>query len=155
VLHALYLRNKQGGSYVTQCSLLVSNLQMLSYGTYTEEQQEVLKARNKDLVGHMRHYDEIVSHGKNRHVVRGFIADRGFDSAIKKEYYQTMDGSNWGLGNIDLIKPALNFESDQENPAMRTDWVVAPCPPGYHLPDWERKVNEEFEPIGLAEVPQA
>lgn len=133
----------------------MSNLQLQSYGTYTEEQQEALKARNKDLVGHMRHYDEIVSHGKNRHVVRGFIADRGFENAMKKQYYQTMDGGMWGLGDIDLIKLALNFQGDDQNAAIRTDWLVGPCPPGYHLPSWERKANEGFEPIKPVEVTQA
>ncbi|KIW37714.1 uncharacterized protein PV06_10345 [Exophiala oligosperma] len=155
VLHALYLRNRQGGSYVTQCSLLVSNLQMQSYGTYSEEQQASLKSRNKELVGHMRHYDEIVSHGKNRHVVRGFIADRNFESAIKTEYYQTMDGSMWGLGDVELIKLALDFKSEGQSSAMRTDWVVAPCPPGYHLPGWERQLNPDFVPIKPTEVTQA
>lgn len=182
VLHALYLRARRGGSYVTQCALLVSNLQMQSYGKYTDEQQASLKARNKSLIGHMRHYDEIVSHGKNRHVVRGFIADRAFEAAIKPEYYQTLDGSMWGLGPIDVIRLALRFRApgdghgkdqnqnqtqdqtqDQgqgqhqghDSQPMRTDWVVGACPPGYHLPEWERKANKDFEPIEPVDVVQA
>ena len=120
---------------------------MQSYGTYTEEQQVVLKARNKDLVGHMRHYDEIVSHGKNRHVCSGFIAGRDYDKAIRKEYYQKIDGSMWGLGDIEVVKLALNFKSEGDEEALRTDWVVGAAPPGYHLPQWEREVNVDFEPI--------
>lgn len=120
---------------------------MQSYGTYTEEQQKVLKERNKELIGHMRHYDEIVSHGKNKHVVRGFIADRGFEKAIKQKFYQTVDGRPWGLSDVELVKSALVFQGDDQNSAMRTDWVVGPCPPGYHKPDWERKPNASFEPI--------
>ncbi|KIW24044.1 uncharacterized protein PV07_09783 [Cladophialophora immunda] len=150
VLHGLYLRSRQGGSYVVQCSLVVSNMQMQSYGKYTEEQQVPLKARNKDLVGRIRHYDEIVSHGRNENVIRGFIANRGFENAIKKEYYQKVDGSMWGLGDLDLVKLALEFQacgSPADSEAMRTDWHIGPCPPGYHLPKWERKENENFEPI--------
>ncbi|KIV82925.1 hypothetical protein PV11_04990 [Exophiala sideris] len=155
VLHALYLRARHGGSYLTQCSLLVSNLQMQSFGQYTEAQQAAVKARNKDLIGHMRHYDEIVSHGKNRHVVRGFIADRAYEDAIKPEYYQTMDGSMWGLGDIEVVNLALRFQGDgHEEEAMRTDWVVGACPPGYHLPEWERKLNQDFEPIKPVDVVQ-
>lgn len=153
VLHALYLRGRRGGSYVAQCSLLVSNLHMQSYGVYTPEQQETLKRRNPDLIGHMRHYDEIVSHGRNRHVVRGFIADRGFDHAIKKRFFQTVPGDSWGLGDLDVVGLALSFqpEADKADKGMRTDWAVGPCPPGYHLAEWERKENKNFEPI----VPEA
>ncbi|OAL42855.1 CoA-transferase family III, partial [Pyrenochaeta sp. DS3sAY3a] len=147
VLHAIYLGSIHGGSYVTQCSLLVSNLHMMSFGTYSEEQQARMKERNKDLVGHTRHYDEIVSHGKNRHVVRGFIADRGFEKAIKSKFYQTVDGSMWGLGNIDIVKSALVFSGKKETTGMRTDWTAGPCPPGYHEPEWERKQSSTFIPI--------
>ncbi|KAK5309105.1 hypothetical protein LTR93_012259, partial [Exophiala xenobiotica] len=90
VLHGLYLRQRHGGSYIAQCSLLVSNLHMQSYGTYNAEQQEALKGRNKDLVGKLRHYDEIVALSVKRHMVEGYIADRTFESAIRKEYYQTV-----------------------------------------------------------------
>ncbi|OAL35053.1 hypothetical protein AYO20_05768 [Fonsecaea nubica] len=150
VLHGLYLRSRQGGSYVVQCSLVVANMQMQSYGKYTEEQQTALKARNKDLIGKIRHYDEIVSHGKNQNVIRGFIADRTFDKALKKDYYQRVDGSMWGLGDLDLVKLALEFQPSEGtggSEAMRTDWLVGPCPPGYHQPQWERKENKDFEPI--------
>jgi hypothetical protein len=126
-------------------------MQMQSYGKYTEEQQAALKARNKGLVGRLRHYDEIVSHGKNQNVVRGFIADRGFDKAVKEEYYQTVDGSVWGLGDLDIVKTALRFQTcgnpATSGEAMRTDWSVGACPPGYHLPEWERKGNKDFIPI--------
>ncbi|KAL6228856.1 hypothetical protein BDW75DRAFT_250532 [Aspergillus navahoensis] len=158
VLHALYSRARQGGSFVVQCSLLVSNLQMQSYGKYTEEQQIKLKARNKDLVGHVRHYDEIVSHGKKQHTIRGFIADRGFEKAFKKEYFQTTDGKVWGLGDLDVVTLALEFKAegtDGKGMGMRTDFIVGACPPGYHLPEWERKKNAEFQPILPAEDVQS
>ncbi|KIW90066.1 uncharacterized protein Z519_09497 [Cladophialophora bantiana CBS 173.52] len=155
VLHALYLRSHVGGSYVAQCSLLMSNLQMQSYGTYTSAQQESLKARNKELVGHMRHYDEIVSHGRNRHVVRGFIADRGFEGAIKKQFFQTVAGDTWGLNDLEVVSLALKFKDspdrEEGKEGMRTDWDVGPCPPGYHLPEWVRKENDAFVPITVCE----
>lgn len=159
VLHALYLRSHQGGSYVTQCALLVANIQMKSYGMYTQEQQEALKARHKDLIGHMRYYDEIVAHGKKRHIVKGFQADRSFDQAFRKKSYQSVDGNMWGgLGDIELVKLALEFthgDAATDTPAMRTDWTVGPCPPGYHLPEWELKLNPDFVPIDTAEFVQS
>jgi hypothetical protein len=142
VLHALLLRHQQGGSYSVQVSLTTSNLQMLSHGTYSEPQQAALKKRNLELVGHMRHYDEIVSHGVNRHCVRGFIADRGFEGAIKKEYYQQLDGAPWGWeGGIDVVRLGLKLGQ------MRTDWRMGAFPPGFHQPGWEGEVNEEFEKL--------
>jgi len=58
----------------------------------------------------------------------------------------------WGLGDLELVKLALKFQPSGNAvtaEAMRTDWLVGPCPPGYHLPGWERKENENFEPIRL------
>ncbi|OAL45653.1 CoA-transferase family III [Pyrenochaeta sp. DS3sAY3a] len=147
VLHSLYLRARQGGSYVVQCSLLVSNLQMQSYGNYSEEQQSRLKERNKELVGSIRHYDEIVSHGKNLHAVKGFVADRSFEKAIKPEYFQQIDGSSWGLGPIDVVRLALQFKGDGGGKGMKSDWAVGAYPPGFHEAAWERKDNVDFEPI--------
>ncbi|KAI8937387.1 hypothetical protein NX059_006591 [Plenodomus lindquistii] len=155
VLHALYLRAHQGGSYVVQCSLLVSNLQMLSYGNYTEEQQSRLKERSKELVGSIRHYDEIVSHSKNLNAVRGFIADRSFEKAIKPEYFQQIDGSPWALGPLDVVRLALQFKGDGGSKGMKSDWVVGAYPPGFHEPAWERKENADFEPIVPATFVQA
>lgn len=130
-----------------QCSLLVSNLQMQSYGNYTEEQQSRLKERNKELVGSIRHYDEIVSHGKNLHAVKGFIADRSFEKAIKPEYFQKIDGSSWALGPIDVVGLALQFKGDSGSKGMKSDWAVGAYPPGFHEAAWERKDNVNFEPI--------
>lgn len=150
VLHGLYLRKRHGGSYIAQCSLLVSNLHMQSYGMYNAEQQEALKARNKDLVGKPRHYDEIVALSAKRLMVDGFIADRNFESAFKKEYYQTVAGNMWGFGDLKIVKFALKFSSDGgkgDGVGIRTDWTIGPCPPGYHLPQWTRQENDAFEHI--------
>jgi len=141
VLHALHKRANLGGSYVVQCALLVANMQMLSYGTYTEDQQDALKKRNPELVGHMRHYDEIVSHGRNRHCVRGFIADRPFEKAIKPEYFQEIDGSPWGLGPVSVAKFALKLSKTE------TSFPIGAAPPGYHLPQWTLERNPSFEPV--------
>ncbi|KAH8816703.1 CoA-transferase family III domain-containing protein [Xylogone sp. PMI_703] len=141
VLHALILRHKNGGSYNTQCALTISNLHMLSYGTYTADQIAALKKRNPELVGHMRHYDEIVSHGKNRHCVRGFIADRGFEKAIKKEYYEEIDGNPWGWGPLNVCNLAVRFSK------TKTNFPIGACPPGYHLPQWTVERNTDFEPL--------
>ncbi|KAJ4231853.1 hypothetical protein NW757_013857 [Fusarium falciforme] len=140
VLHALYLRHRQGGSYVTQCSLLVSDLQMISYGEYSEEQKQAIKRRNP-VVGQMRHYDEIVAMGIKKFTSRGFVADRPFEKAIKKEYYQTIDGSPWGYNPVDVVNFALQMGS------MRTDFPIGAAPPGYHLPQWTVQKNPSFEPI--------
>ena len=114
---------------------------MLSYGGYNEEQLEALKKRNSELVGHMRHYDEIVSHGVNRHCVRGFIADRPFHKAIKKAYYQQIDGSPWGWGPVNVVNLALRMGK------TKTDFPIGAAPPGYHLPKWTVETNPDFEPL--------
>ncbi|KAH7082313.1 CoA-transferase family III domain-containing protein [Paraphoma chrysanthemicola] len=148
ILHALYSRAHQGGSFVVQCSLLVSNLQMQSYGKYTGDQLERLKARNKDLVGRIRHYDEIVSSGKNQFTIRGYMADRLFEQAFKREYFQTINGTMWGLGDIDVVSLALKYKAENgDEKGMRTDFILGACPPGYHLPSWAVKENVEFQPI--------
>lgn len=141
VLQALLLRSLNGGSYTVQCALAVSNLQMMSFGKYSEEQIEKIKARNPELVGHMRHYDEIVSHGVNRHVVRGVIADRPFEKAIKKEYYETIDGSPWGWNDVEIVK--LGFQLTK----TPTNFSFGAHPPGYHLPAWKAEKNPDFEPL--------
>jgi hypothetical protein len=148
ILHALYSRARQGGSFVVQCALLVSNLQMQAYGMYDENQQDRLKARNKGIVGQIRHYHEIVSHGKKQHVIRGFLADRKSEEAFKKEYFQTTSGQAWGLDNIEVVSSALKYKAEGANgryEGMRTDFLVEACPPGYHLAEWERKKNIEFQ----------
>lgn len=114
---------------------------MLSYGEYTPEQIAALKKRNPELIGHMRHYDEIVSHGMNRHVVRGFIADRGFENAIKKEYYEKIDGSPWGWGPIEICSLAIRFSK------TKTSFPLGASPPGYHLPQWTAERDMNFEPL--------
>lgn len=120
---------------------------MQSYGKYSTEQQESLKARNASLIGTVRHYDEIVSHGRKSTIVKGFVADRTFEQAFKKEYYQIVDGSAWGLEDLEIVNLAMRFKNSDDSPGMRTDWTQEPCPPGYHLPKWEQQKNEEFEPI--------
>ena len=149
VLHALYSRSRQGGSYVVQCSLLVSDLHMQAYGTYTEEQLQVLKSRNKDLIGHHRHHDEVTSHHRSKYVIRGFVADREPECVLKSRYYQTIDGVSWGLGKLDVVRSALKFNGrrGEAGTGMRTDFPVGTRPPGYHLPQWRREVNPDFEPI--------
>ncbi|KEF51213.1 uncharacterized protein A1O9_12716 [Exophiala aquamarina CBS 119918] len=141
VLHALLLRSTQGGSYTVQCALAVSNLQMMSFGKYSEAQLEKLKARNPELIGHMRHYDEIVSHGVNRHVVRGFIADRPFEKAIKKENYEVISGEPWGWEDVEVVR--LGFSLTKTN----TKFPLGAHPPGYHLPQWKAAKNPDFEPL--------
>ncbi|OAP56478.1 hypothetical protein AYL99_09657 [Fonsecaea erecta] len=128
VLHGLYLRSRQGGSYVVQCSLVVSNMQMQSYGKYTEEQQAALKARNRDLIGKIRHYDEIVSHGRNQNVIRGFIADRGFDKAIKHEYYQKVDGSQYST-----IGGVSSYISESQPDSYASKGILLLLPDGFGL----------------------
>lgn len=135
------MRNKVGGSYTVQCSLLISDLQMMSYGEYSQEQKQALKKRNPDIVGHMRHYDEIVSMGIHKFTTRGFIADRSFEKALKKEYYQTIDGSPWGYKPVDIINLALRMSD------TKTDFPIGSAPPGYHLPQWTVEKNPDFEPI--------
>ncbi|KAF2846857.1 CoA-transferase family III [Plenodomus tracheiphilus IPT5] len=155
VLHALYYRARQGGSFVVQCSLLASNLHMQSYGKYSEQQIKDLKVRNEGLVGHLRHYDEIVSHGKNQHAIRGFVADRKFEQVFREEYFQKTEGKMWGLSDIDVVAPALKYKavgSDGSSKGMRTDFLVGACPPGYHLPSWERTENEHFQPISSSPI---
>ena len=140
---------------------------MASYGLYPPALQAAIKARNPELIGHMRHFDEIVSHGKNRHVVRGFMADRGLDGVVKGKYYQAVDGGCWGLGEMQVVRLALDFRAggkEEEDGAtgtsggggegMRTDWVVGASPPGFHLPEWERKMNPAFEPIVAVDAVQ-
>lgn len=147
VLHGLYLRSRLGGSYVAQCALLVADLHLQSYGKYTQEQQEALRARNKDLLGHHRHHDEVISHHQSKFVIRGFVADRESESALKKQYYQKVDGSSWGLGELEIITSALKFNGEDDQSGMRTDFRIGPHPPGYHLPQWDRQKNPDFEPI--------
>jgi hypothetical protein len=120
---------------------------MQSYGNYTEEQQAQLKARNKELVGSMRHYDEIVSVGKKLYAVKGFVADRSHEEAIRPEYFQQLDGSSWALGPIDVVGLALRFKGDGGSKGMKTDWAVGAYPPGFHEASWEKKENVDFEPI--------
>jgi hypothetical protein len=141
VLHALYLRSQEGGSYNVQCSLTVSNLHMMKAGVYTAEQQEKMKQRNVELIGHMRHYDEIVSHGVNRHCVRGYIADRPFEKAIRPEYYETIDGSPWGWGPVEVVRLALRFNKS------KISFPLGASPPGYHLPQWKAERNAHFDPL--------
>ncbi len=89
----------------------------------------------------MRHYDEIVSHGVNRHCVRGFIADRGFEKAIKKEYYEELDGTPWGWGPIEVCSLAIRFGR------MKTGFPIGANPPGWHLPQWTVERNCGFDPL--------
>ncbi|KAJ4318832.1 hypothetical protein N0V84_006645 [Fusarium piperis] len=111
------------------------------YGEYDQDQIEKLKKRNPELVGHMRHYDEIVSHGRNRHCVRGFIADRPFEDALPKHYYQTLSGVGWGLPDIDVVRFPLSLSKTS------TDFPVGAFPPGYHVPKWAAEENITFEKI--------
>jgi hypothetical protein len=111
------------------------------YGEYDEEQLASLKKRNADLVGHTRHYDEIVSHGRNRHCVRGYIADRSFQDALPDSYYQTMNGNAWGLEDLKVVHLALSMSE------TRTDFPFGAFPPGHHLPKWSAEENPEFEKI--------
>ena len=142
VLHALYLRSHDGGSYNVQCSLTISNLQMIKAGKYSAKQQEAMKKRNIELVGHMRHFDEIVSHGKNRHCVRGYIADRPFDKAIRKEFYEAISGKPWGWSQeVEVVSLALRFS------ATKTSFPYGAFPPGYHLPSWTPVANPGFVPL--------
>lgn len=141
MLHALLQRATLGGSYTVQCSLTTSNLQMVSYGKYTDEQISRIKARNPDLVGHMRHYDEIVSHSFHRHTARGFIADRGLSNAFRKADFQTIDGSAWGWDDVDIVTPPFKLTK------TRMTFPIGGFPPGYHLPQWEPSQNADFEPI--------
>jgi hypothetical protein len=121
---------------------VVSNLHLLSFGEYKEDQLVALKARNPELIGHMRHYDEIRSHGANRHCVRGYIADRPFERAIKDVYYQTIDGSPWGIkGDLNVINLGLRMSG------TKTDFPLGAAPPGYHLPQWEAARNPDFVPL--------
>ncbi|KAJ4184481.1 hypothetical protein NW759_017024 [Fusarium solani] len=140
VLHGLYLRHKKGGSYTTQCSLTVSDLQMMSCGEYSEEQKQAIKKRNP-VVGQMRHYDEIVSMGINTFTIRGFLADRAFEKVFKKDYYQTIDGSPWGYPPVDVVRLALQMSD------TKTDFPIGAAPPGYHLPQWTVEKNPDFEAI--------
>lgn len=124
---------------------------MQSYGMYTDEQQAKLKARNQSVIGKTRHYDEIVSHGVKKHAVNGFMSDRGFDEAFRPEYFQTIQGHMWGLDDVDVVSLALKFRKkagdNSDLAAMRTDFPVGSCPPGYHLPQWIRSENDQFDPI--------
>ena len=120
--------------------MTVSNLQLLSYGNYTEAQQAALKKRNPDLVGHIRHYHDITAHSIKQHTIRSYIANRSAEKALKKEYYQQIDGSPWGWEGIDLEVINLAFRlSDQ-----RTDFPIGAAPPGYHLPSWKVEKNPDF-----------
>ncbi|TVY64744.1 Succinyl-CoA--L-malate CoA-transferase beta subunit [Fusarium oxysporum f. sp. cubense] len=141
VIHALWRRSQEGGSYSVNCSLVVSDLHMLSYGQYDDAQIEALKKRNPELVGHMRHYDGIVSHGRNRHCVRGFIADRTHDKALPKHYYQTLSGEGWGLPDIEVVRLPIVLSKTS------TAFPIGAYPPGYHAPDWEATPNHAFKPI--------
>lgn len=114
---------------------------MVSYGKYTEDQLTKLKARCPELIGHMRHYDEIVSHSANRHVVRGVIADRGFENAIQKKDFQTIDGKPWGWDDVEVVRAPFRFSK------TATSFPLGAHPPGYHLPQWTVEKNPDFEPI--------
>lgn len=125
-----------------QCSLTISNLHMIKAGKYSAKQQEAMKKRNIELVGHMRHFDEIVSHGKNRHCVRGYIADRPFDKAIRKEFYEAISGKPWGWSQeVEVVSLALRFS------ATKTSFPYGAFPPGYHLPSWTPVANPGFVPL--------
>ena len=131
-------RNKLGGSYVLKCSLLASNMQLLSYGRYTGEQLEHLKERNPKTYGQIRHYDEILSQARMGYTHNAFIADRTA-ACLKEEFYETVDGSGWGLGPIDLVSVPLKMQK------MRTDFRLGVHPPGYHLPQWTAEEDTNFK----------
>lgn len=141
VLHGLYQRAKIGGSYVVQCSLLVADLHLRSYGQYTPQQLEALKRRNKNVIGKVRHYDEIVSLGVKRIAPLGFQADRDEAKAYPKSYYETVDGSPWGYNPLEVVSLALRMSKS------RTDFKLGCAPPGYHLPQWTLQTNPDFKPI--------
>ncbi|KAM0420308.1 hypothetical protein ACHAPT_011969 [Fusarium lateritium] len=109
---------------------------------YLEEQKQAIKRRNP-VVGQMRHYDEIVAMGIKKFTSWGFVADRPFEKAIKKDYYQTIDGSPWGYNPVDVVKFALQMGH------MRTDFPIGAAPPGYHQPQWTVEKNPSFEPIQI------
>lgn len=113
----------------------------MSYGEYCEDQKLAIKRRNPEVVGHMRHFDEIVAMGIKKFTYRGFVADRPFDKAIKKEYYQTIDGSPWGYQPVDVVKFAIQMGN------MGTDFPIGAAPPGYHLPQWTVQKNLSFVPV--------
>lgn len=140
-LQALYLRHRYGGSYVVQCSLLVADLYLLNYGTYTEEQQERLKKRNAELMGTKRHYDEVVSTNIKRYAIKAFVADREYGSAVKEEYFQTIDGAPWGLGPIDVVRTPFKLGHKY------LDFPIGAAPPGYHSPQWTVETNPNFVPL--------
>jgi hypothetical protein len=116
---------------------------MISYGAYTESQQEALKKRNSKLIGKIRHYDEIYALGYKQRVIDGFIADRPFEKAIKKESFQAVDGSPWGWEDQLVEVVNLPFRLNK----MRTDFPIDPAPPGYHLPQWTVEKSPDFVPI--------
>jgi hypothetical protein len=138
-----------------QCSLLVASLQMQSYGKYSKEQLKSLKARNKSLIGSVRHFDDIVSHGKKQFPIKGFIADRSFDKAFKPEYFQQIDGKDWGLGIVDVVTLPVQFKQRSGQPGMRSDWKIGAYPPGFHEAAWEVRENPEFQPIVSSEYIQS
>lgn len=145
VLHALYLRSHEGGSFNVQCSLTISNLHMIKAGKYSTEQQEIMKKRNFELVGHMRNFDGIASHGKNRYCIRGHIADRPFEKAIRKEFYETVSGKPWGLDQeAEVVSLALRFSD------TKTSFPHGAFPPGYHLPGWTTVANLDFDPLPIS-----
>jgi hypothetical protein len=141
ILHAVYQRYKTGGSYLVQCSLVISNLHMISHGKYSEEQIKALKQRNEAVLGKVRHYDEVVSLNVKEYIVRGFQANRSFEMAYKKQYFQRIDGKPWGMPAIDVVSLGLKLSN------TKTDFPFGAAPPGYHLPQWSFKENPDFEPI--------
>lgn len=141
VLHGLYQRAKVGGSYVVQCSLLVADLHLRSFGKYSDEQQELLKRRNKDLMGKVRHFDEIVGLGVRRVAPIGFQADREEDRAYPRAYYEPIDGSPWGYNPLEVVSLAIRMSTS------RTDFSLGCAPPGYHLPQWNLQKNPHFDAI--------
>lgn len=140
ILNALIQRNRYGGSYVVQCSLLASNMQLLSYGGYNEGQLDRLRKRNSNTVGKIRHYDEILSQARMRYTNAAFVADRT-ETCMKKEFFQTVDGSPWGLGPLELVATPLKMSR------TRTDFRLGTSPPGYHLPQWTAVKNADFKPL--------
>jgi hypothetical protein len=113
-------------------------MQLLSYGRYTGEQLEHLKKRNPKTYGQIRHYDEILSQARMGYTHNAFIADRT-EACLKKKFYETVDGSAWGLGPIELVSVPLKMSE------TRTDFKLGVHPPGYHLPQWTVEENTSFK----------
>ncbi|OQV07484.1 hypothetical protein CLAIMM_11911 [Cladophialophora immunda] len=141
-LHALYQRSKTGGSYLVQPSLIVSNLQMMSYGQYSDEQITALKKRNKSIIRKPRYYDDIMAQSSKNSLVEGVCADRPLEKALRGEFYQSVDGSSWGYDHpLEVIRMGVTLSTS------RTDFALSSAPCGYYLPQWELKKNPDFVPL--------